>query len=55
MLNSGVDTAHRDMMIGHSLQGMDVHYLIPTEDSLKETMDRYTQWIDERMLDKGKR
>jgi integrase len=52
MLNSGVDKAHRDMIIGHSLQGMDVHYLIPTEDSLKEAMDRYTQWLDGRLLDK---
>jgi len=52
MLNSGMDKAHRDMLIGHSLQGMDVHYLIPTEDSLKEAMDRYTRWLDERLLDK---
>jgi integrase len=52
MLNSGVDKAHRDMVIGHSLQGMDVHYLIPTEDSLREAMDRYTQWLDERLLEK---
>jgi integrase len=51
MLNSGMDKAHRDMIIGHSLQGMDVHYLIPTEDSLKEAMDRYTQWLDGRLLD----
>jgi len=52
MLNSGMDKAHRDMIIGHSLRGMDVHYLIPTEDSLKEVMDRYTHWLDERLLDK---
>jgi integrase len=51
MLNSGMDKAHRDMIIGHSLQGMDVHYLIPTEDSLREAMDRYTQWLDGRLLD----
>ena len=52
MLNSGMDKAHRDMIIGHSLQGMDVHYLIPTEDSLRVAMDRYTQWLDERLLAK---
>ena len=36
-------------MIGHSLQGMDVHYLIPTEGSLKAAMERYTDWLDERI------
>ena len=56
MLNAGMDKAHRDMMIGHSLQGMDVHYLIPTEDSLKVVMERYTTWLDEKIseaLDKA--
>jgi integrase len=51
MLNSGMDKAHRDMIIGHSLEGMDAHYLVPTEDSLTEAMDRYTRWLDERLLD----
>ena len=52
MLNSSVEKAHRDMMIGHSLRGMDIHYLIPKEDSLKEAMIRYTKWLDERLVDK---
>lgn len=46
MLTAGVDKAHRDIILGHSLQGMDVHYLAPTEDSLKEAMGKYTDWLD---------
>jgi len=46
MLNAGVDKIHRDLILGHSLRGMDVHYLAPGEDSLKDAMDKYTTWID---------
>ncbi|UCF83345.1 MAG: site-specific integrase, partial [Desulfobacteraceae bacterium] len=49
MLTAGVDKAHRDMILGHSLEGMD--YLIPTEDSLKEAMDRYTKWLDGQLAE----
>ena len=62
MLNAGMDKAHRDWIIDHSLQGMDVHYLIPTEESLKTAMERYTNWLDEntsevldKALDKAKK
>jgi hypothetical protein len=34
MLNAGVDKVHRDLILGHSLQGMDIHYLAPSEDDL---------------------
>lgn len=46
MLAAGVDQAHRDTIVGHSLKGMDVHYLVPSEDSLTEAMDKYTKWLD---------
>jgi integrase len=46
MLEAGLDKAHRDMILGHSLQGMDVHYLVPTEEALRKAMDRYTKWLD---------
>jgi len=49
MLSAGVDKAHRDTILGHSLHGMDVHYLAPTEESLSEAMDRYTKWVDEQL------
>ncbi len=35
-----------DMMIlGHSLQGMDVNYLIQTDESLTESMSKFTKWL----------
>ncbi len=39
MLNAGVDKVHRDMILGHSLQGMDVNYLIESDESLRAAMD----------------
>ena len=41
--------AHRDVILGHSLQGMDAHYLKPTDDSLKKAMGKYTDWLDKQL------
>lgn len=49
MVQAGVDKALRDIILGHSLQGMDAHYLAPTEEHLKAAMDRYTQWLDAQL------
>jgi len=49
MLNAGVDKAHRGVILNHSLKGMDVHYIAPTEETLKQAMDRYTIWLDENL------
>ena len=46
MLNAGVDKVHRDIILGHSLHGMDVHYMSPSEEDLHRAMDRYTEWLD---------
>lgn len=46
MLNAGVDKVHRDVILGHSIEGMDVHYLAPSEDTLRDAMVRYTEWLD---------
>ena len=46
MLTAGVDKVHRYLILGHSLQGMDVHYMAPDEETLKEAMAKYTSWID---------
>ncbi|MDD3582132.1 MAG: site-specific integrase [Desulfobacca sp.] len=46
MVNAGVDHVHRDLILGHSLKGMDVHYIAPSEEDLKQAMDRYTAWLD---------
>ena len=48
-LNAEIDKAHRDMILGHSLQGMDVHYLAPAEDTLTQAMNRYTRWLDDQI------
>ena len=49
MLEAGVDRVYRDKILGHSLQGMDVHYLATSEDTLKQAMDKYTRWIDDQI------
>jgi integrase len=49
MLNAGIDKSHRDIILGHTLQGMDIYYLSPSEDILKQAMDQYTRWIDDQI------
>jgi integrase len=46
MLVAGVDKVYRDLILGHSLQGMDVHYMAPSEDTLKKAMAKFTDWLD---------
>jgi hypothetical protein len=49
MQAAGVSKVCRDLILGHSLQGMDVHYIVPNEDTLKQAMDKYTAWLDEQI------
>jgi integrase len=49
MLRAGVDKALRDTILGHSLEGMDTFYIKPTEDDLKDAMEKYTLWLDEKL------
>jgi integrase len=51
MLGAGMDKIYRDLILGHSLTGMDVHYMAPTEDTLKKEMERFTQWLDDRLAE----
>ena len=46
MLNAGVDKVHRDLILGHTLKGMDVHCLKPSDEDLKQAMDKFTAWLD---------
>ncbi|MFC1534144.1 tyrosine-type recombinase/integrase [Thermodesulfobacteriota bacterium] len=46
MLKAGVDKVYRDLILGHSLTGMDVHYLSPTDNDLKRAIEKYTDWLD---------
>jgi integrase len=49
MLSAGVDKVYRDTILGHSLQGMDIHYMVPSEDDLHRAMEKYTEWLDGQM------
>ena len=49
MLRAGVNKIYRDLILGHSLKGMDAFYLKPDEDDLKQAMDIYTAWFDEQL------
>ena len=46
MLRAGVDKVFRDIILGHSLQGMDARYLKPTDDDLRRAIEQYTEWFD---------
>ncbi len=46
MLSAGMDKVYRDTILGHSLQGMDVHYISPSEEDLHRAMAKYTEWLD---------
>jgi len=49
MLSAGVDKVYRDTILGHSLRGMDIHYMAPSEDDLHRAMGIYTEWLDAQM------
>jgi integrase len=46
MLKAGLEKEYRDTILGHSLKGMDVHYLVLDETALAEAMNKFTKWVD---------
>jgi integrase len=46
MDRAGVSESCRKAILGHSLGGMDKHYLRLNDQDLKQAMDKYTTWID---------
>ena len=46
---AGVSGVCRDLILGHSLQGMDTHYIVPSEETLTQAMDKYTRWLDDQI------
>lgn len=48
-LKAGIDKVYRDKLAGHSLQGMDAHYIVPTDEDLKEAMGKFTKWLDSEL------
>jgi integrase len=51
MLKAGVAKEYRDKILGHSLKGMDVHYLRLSEEDLHLAMGKYTEWLDGQIAD----
>jgi integrase len=49
MLAAGVEKVYRDLIVGHSLQGMDVHYLAPSDQDLKRAMEQFTSWMKSQL------
>jgi len=48
MLKAGVEKEYRDTILGHSLKGMNKHYIVIDDKSLTAAMEKYTSWIDEK-------
>ena len=49
MDRAGVSKSCRKAILGHSLEGMDRHYLRLNDEDLKAAMDDYTAWIDDQI------
>ena len=43
---TGVQKVYRDTIDGNRLRGMDVCYIVPTYDDLKNAMGLFTKWLD---------
>lgn len=49
MARAGVEKAYRDTILGHSLKGMDKHYLKPSDDDLGCAMEKYSSWLENEL------
>lgn len=49
MVQTGVDNVYRDTILGHSLQGTVWHYVVLTDETLTEAIEKYTQWVDNQL------
>ena len=45
MATAGVDSAHRDAIVGHTPPGMDKHYMKPRFEDLQVAMSTFTDWL----------
>jgi integrase len=46
MLKAGVRRVYQDKILGHTLKGMDKHYLAIDGNDLHRAMDQYTEFLD---------
>lgn len=49
MLKAGVDEVFQNVILGHTLKGMDKHYIQVEEDDLKKPIRKYTEWFDNEL------
>jgi integrase len=49
MVEAGVDVIYRDILLGHSKQGMDVYYVQVEDETLTKAMQKYTAWLDNEL------
>jgi hypothetical protein len=49
MDRAGVSESCRKAILGHSLEGMDKHYLRLNDEDLEQAMEKYTTWIDDQI------
>jgi integrase len=47
MVKAGVNKIYRDLLLGHSLEGMDVNYIVESglEEELRQAMEQYAEWL----------
>jgi len=48
--DAGVEQVLQDVILGHSLHGMDAHYMAPSIDDLRRAMEKYTEWLDGQLI-----
>lgn len=49
MGRTGVSEVCRNLILNHSMQGMDTHYIVPSEETLTQAMEKYTRWLDDQI------
>jgi integrase len=54
MAQAGIDKSFRDTILGHSLKGMDRHYIKPSDEMLTDAIGKYTRWLDAQVETKRK-
>ncbi len=54
MAAAGVDKVYRNAILGHSQEGMDAHYMAPSEDDLHQAMDKFTALLDREIANVNK-
>ena len=45
MVRAGIDAVYRNAILGHSQQGMDKHYMKPSDEDLHTAMEKFSSWL----------